>query len=150
MLVSRLMIATVRKSHRKQNRWAQKERLILPLAVVLLLTFGVACRKNVSPHPNQINAFDGATYDTLVSTQAALDEAKVQFRSGALPQNSKQVINDAGAAYEQARTSWQLWRDAVLGVKPGDPEALQAKLQTDLQQMTAAMGSLRQITGGHR
>jgi hypothetical protein len=124
-------------------------RASLPWGIALLLiVFGLACHKNATPHPNQINSFDGRTYDTLISAQAALDEAKSQYRNRTLPQDAKQIINDAGAAYEQARSSWQLWRDVTLGLKPGDPESTQSKVEADMQQLAAAMASLQRIRGG--
>ena len=137
------------------NRSLSKPRPILegrsslPCGLVLLvLVLGLACQKNVRPHPNQINSFDGQTYDTLISAQAALDAAKAQYKSGRLPESAKPIINDAGSAYEQARTSWQLWRDITLGLKPGDPETRQAKVRTDMQQLAAAIANLRHATGG--
>lgn len=131
------------------QRRSALERRASPWGVALLMiVFSLACHKNATSHPNQINGFDGKTYDTLISAQAALDEAKSQYRSGTLPQDAKQIINDAGAAYEQARTSWQLWRDVTLGLKPGDPESTQSKLEADMQQLAAAMASLQRIRGG--
>lgn len=122
----------------------------LPWGLALLLVvLGLACHKNATPHPNQINSFDGRTYDTLISAQAALDEAKSQYRNGSLPEDAKQIINGAGAAYEQARTSWQLWRDVILGLKPGDPDGVQSKVEADMQQLATAMASLQRVTGGH-
>jgi len=132
-----------------QCRSALKRGATLTWGVALfVIVFGLACQKNATPHPNQINSLDGRTYDTLISAQAALDEAKSQYRSGTLPQDAKLIINDAGAAYEQARSSWQLWRDVTLGLKPGDPESTQSKLQTDMKQLAAAMASLQRIRGG--
>lgn len=124
----------------------RRRRIALAIALIAV-TLSIACHKNVVPHPNQINAFDGQTYDTLVSAQGALDEAKVQYRSGKLPPDAKAVINGAGAAYEQARASWQLWRDTVLGLRPGDQQQLEAKLKTELQELSAALSNIRRFTG---
>ncbi len=123
---------------------------MLSVLVLSVITFGLACHKNATPYPNQINSFDGRTYDALISAQAVLDEAKNQYRRGGLPQEAKQTINDAGVAYEQARTSWQLWRDVTLELKPGDPATTQSKLEADMQQLAAALASLHRVTGGER
>jgi len=44
--------------------------------LVMFLTASLAgvlagCAKNATPHPNQLNAFDGQTYDRLTEAQAA-------------------------------------------------------------------------------
>jgi hypothetical protein len=122
-------------------------RVTVILAVMaVLLTIG--CQKKVTPHPNQLNAFDGQAYDSLVSAQAALDEAKGQYASGKLPPTSKAVINDAGAAYESARTGWVYWRDVSMGIKSGDVNAAQEKLQEDLTQLATAIAKVAAIKGG--
>lgn len=121
--------------------------------LVLLLTASLAgvlagCAKNATPHPNQINAFDGQTYDRLTEAQAALDEAKVQYQTGKLPATAKTVINDTGAIYEQARTAHNLWRDISLGVKSGDAEATHLLLLSDMNQLAVAIVNLKNIAGG--
>jgi hypothetical protein len=111
--------------------------------------FTLGCQKNVvTAHPNQINSFDGQTYDALVTAQAALDEAKTQFAAGKLPTGSKVVINAGGAAYEAARTSWATWRDISLGVKAGDVNAAQVQLNSDMLAMAQAIAKVVALTGG--
>jgi hypothetical protein len=92
-------------------------RYAVLVALVITLAMMPGCAHKATPHPNQIDAFDGATYDTLITAQATLDEAKVQFGQGkfASVPTAKVIINDAGAAYDQARTAWQLRRDILLG-----------------------------------
>jgi predicted lipoprotein len=130
----------------------RNRKAVISLVIVLLaVTFTVGCQKNlVTAHPNQINTFDGQTYDTLVTAQAALDEAKSQFAQGKLPAGSKIVINAGGAAYEAARSSWATWRDISLGVKAGDVNAAQLQLNSDMLAMATAIAKVVALTGGGR
>jgi opacity protein-like surface antigen len=121
--------------------------MALALCLTLALALG-ACAKHATPHPNQLDAFDGQTYDSLVAAQATLDEAKAQFSAGKLPPTAKPVINSAGAAYEQARTAWQLRRDIMLGVKSGDAESTRLLLLNDMNQLAQAIVSLQKLIGG--
>ena len=118
------------------------------LLTVIAVIFTIGCQKKVTPHPNQLNAFDGQAYDSLVSAQAAIDEAKGQYASGKLPPSSKAIINDAGAVYESARTGWLYWRDVSMGIKSGDVNEAQARLQDDLAQLSAAIAKVVAIKGG--
>ncbi len=129
----------------KQNR-----SQIAIIAVLLMVMGGCAAKQGgaTTVHPNQINSFDGQTYDILVSAQAALDEAKSQYKAGTLPSSSKSLINAAGASYETARTSWQMWRDVTLGVRFGDPAALKVQVQSDTMQLTQAIAAVVKLTGG--
>jgi hypothetical protein len=106
------------------------------------------CAKNVTPHPNQLNAFDGQVYDRLTEAQAALDEAKAQFAAGKLPPTAKTVINGAGATYEQTRTAWVLWRDVSMGVKQGDQDSLHTQLLADMNQLAQAIINVKALFGG--
>jgi hypothetical protein len=124
-----------------------REVRLTVILTVLAVVFTIGCQKKVTPHPNQLNAFDGQAYDSLVSAQAALDEAKGQYASGKLPPASKAVINDAGAAYESARTGWVYWRDVSMGIKSGDVNEAQAKLQDDLAQLSAAIAKIAAMKG---
>lgn len=128
----------------------RSSRSFIAAFIVLLAVSNIGCAKKVTPHPNQINSFDGQVYDTLTTAQATLDEAKAQYAQGkfaAVP-NAKQIINSAGTAYDTTRVSWQTWRDTVQGVKQGDPAALQALLQTDMNNLAAAIAKVVTLIGG--
>jgi capsule polysaccharide export protein KpsC/LpsZ len=120
------------------------------VALVISLAMMPGCAHKATPHPNQIDAFDGQTYDTLITAQATLDEAKVQYGQGkfATVSTAKTIINDAGAAYDQARATWQLRRDILLGVKQGDATALQLTLQSDMNQLAAAIAKVVALSTG--
>jgi predicted lipoprotein len=127
----------------------RKTRSLIGVLIVLVMIASVGCHtKAAVPHPNQLDAFDGQTYDSLVAAQATLDEAKAQFAAGKLPPTAKPVINSAGAAYEQARTAWQLRRDIMLGVKSGDAESTRLLLLNDMNQLAQAIVSLQKLIGG--
>ncbi|HMF79748.1 MAG TPA: hypothetical protein VK604_29065 [Bryobacteraceae bacterium] len=78
--------------------------LVLPL-LALFLTSG--CDSQPA-HPNQINAFDGATYDTLTVTHGALTSLRAQV-AGSYPQYAP-VFNQAAAAYATAFNAYSVYR----------------------------------------
>jgi hypothetical protein len=130
-----------------------RNRSHIYIAVICLLAIGMTgCAHKATPHPNQLDSFDGATYDTLITAQATLDEAKVQYQQGkfaSIP-TAKSIINSAGAAYDQAHTAWQLRRDILLGVKQGDAASLQATLQSDMNQLAAAIAKVVALSTGEK
>lgn len=80
---------------------------------VLLMT---GC--NTQPqHPNQLNAFDGATYNSLTLAHAALTSFGVEV-SAELPQYVP-VFNEAAAAYEVAFNTYTTFRS-----QPSDQAAV--------------------------
>lgn len=88
-------------------------------------------------HPGQINAFDGATYDTLVTVQAALKQATAEATQ--FPQFKPQ-INQAAAAYDTAIAAFKTYHAAAAaGTATADQQA-------SLQQTVAALvASVAQI-----
>ncbi|MBV8811306.1 MAG: hypothetical protein JO033_21770 [Acidobacteriaceae bacterium] len=80
----------------------------IPAAVLALaLVLGTGC--NTQPaHPNQINAFDGATYDSLILAHAAL----TSLRSEVITSYRKYTpeFNQAVAAYAAAYSAYALFR----------------------------------------
>lgn len=131
-------------------RLNRHSRNFAAFVVLLLVLSNLGCQKNVVAHPNQINSFDGQTYDALTSAQAALDEAKAQYAQGkfaAVP-NAKLIINSAGQAYETSRLAWQTWRDITLGVKPGNPTVAQEQLQMDMNQLAVQIANVVKLTTG--
>ncbi len=66
-----------------------------------------AC-KTQPDHPNQLNAFDGATYNSLTLAHAALSSFRDQISSG-LPQYAP-AFNEAATAYEDAFSAYATYR----------------------------------------
>ena len=75
------------------------------LPVLLLLT--QSCGSPM-PHPNQLNAFDGATYDTLTVTHGALSYLRIQIVTS-YPKYAP-VMNQAITAYATAFDAYSLYR----------------------------------------
>ncbi len=80
--------------------------LALPVfSLVFLLTTGCGTQ---SSHPNQLNAFDGATYDTLTVAHGALGSLRAQISAG-YPKYVAQ-FNQAASAYAVAFQAYSLYR----------------------------------------
>jgi hypothetical protein len=87
--------------------------LKLKLAAAALLAVALIIPTGCSPqpsHPNQINAFDGASYDSLTLAHAALSSLRVTVTSS-YPQY-KSTFNQAAAAYTTAVTAYSSFRTA--------------------------------------
>jgi hypothetical protein len=80
--------------------------LALPIfSLVFILTTGCGTQPN---HPNQLNAFDGATYDTLTAAHGALGSLRAQI-SASYPKYVPQ-FNQAASAYGVAFQAYSLYR----------------------------------------
>jgi hypothetical protein len=80
---------------------------ILTLVVVALTISTVAC--NTQPnHPNQINTFDGASYDSLTVAHAAL--ASFRVRVSTIDKQYISVFNQAATAYATGFNAYSLYR----------------------------------------
>jgi hypothetical protein len=87
----------------KPLKWAA---VALPM---ISLFFVSGCGTQVS-HPNQINAFDGATYDSLTVAHAALTSLRTSVPVS-YPQYTT-IVNQASAAYGSAYASYTSFRSA--------------------------------------
>lgn len=86
---------------------------------------------NTQPaHPNQINSFDGATYDTFTLANGALTSLRAQI-SSTYPQYASQ-FNAAAAAYSTALNAYALYRTAAT-------TGNQAQLTIEIQNLTASI-----------
>ena len=84
-----------------------KRKLSLAGIVVVPILFSAGC--NTQPyHPNQLNAFDGATYNSLTLAHAALTSLRAEV-SGAFPQY-KPAFNEAAAGYAAAFQAYTVFR----------------------------------------
>jgi hypothetical protein len=107
-------------------------------AVVLLLA---ACAKNPVPaHPNQLNTFDGAMYDALITVQGSLNAAKAQVATTPALAKYKPELNQAIASYNAAQAAYKVYHTA--GSNITDP-ALQTQvtaLVSDVAKLLTALG----------
>jgi hypothetical protein len=85
-----------------------KFKLAFLSLLALTLAIGtVAC--NTQPnHPNQINTFDGASYDSLTVAQAALASFRVHVST--TDKQYASVFNEAAAAYATVFNAYSLYR----------------------------------------
>jgi hypothetical protein len=80
---------------------------VLPL-FAFLLAGGCASQP---AHPNQLNAFDGATYDSLTVAHAALSSLRAQVVTS-YPKYAP-VFNQASAAYTTSFNAYSLYRTST-------------------------------------
>ena len=82
-------------------------------AVALATTAAILTTTGCSQpaHPNQINSFDGATYDALTLAHGALTSLRASVTT-TYPQYSTQ-FNQAAASYSTALNAYELYRTAV-------------------------------------
>jgi hypothetical protein len=101
-----------------------------------------ALKQKFESPTQQLSKFDGDTYDTLALHQTALERAKEQYRSGALPVGSKEAINAATQAFNVAFSSWIAWRNILQCIVKGDQVAAQTKAECDLSLLNKAMTNM--------
>lgn len=82
--------------------------LALAMGAVLFSTTGC---KAQADHPNQINTFDGASYDSLTVAHVALGSLRGQI-AGTYPQYATQ-FNQAAVTYSTAFNAYSLYRSAA-------------------------------------
>lgn len=86
-----------------------KLKLILAALFVAILIFCTGCN-NQPTHPNQINAFDGASYDSLTVAHAALTSLRVSVST--TQQQYTSPFNQAAETYATAYTAYVAYRTA--------------------------------------
>jgi hypothetical protein len=77
------------------------------LLAVLSCLLGVGCGTQPA-HPNQLNAFDGASYDSLTLAHGALTSLRAQISTG-YPSYAA-TFDEASASYAAAYNSYALYR----------------------------------------
>ena len=113
-------------------------------AAVLLLCFLLASCATVTPvpRPGAINAFDSTAYDTLISVQAAIQQAKIAVSTPGLAQYKGQ-LNQAIAAYNTTIAAWKVYHEAGAGVTSDQTAAL----QTEVADLVSQVGKLLTALG---
>jgi hypothetical protein len=116
---------------------------------VLGILFAGGCSTQTS-HPNQINAFDGATYDGLLLAHGALTSLGANVTIS-YPKYAA-IFNQAGASYNAAFTAYSAFRiqpasQAEVAVMIGNLTvaivALENVFQSDMQASPANVASVR-------
>lgn len=104
------------------------------LLVILAVSITGCQHKGVLAHPNQINAFDGAAYDTLTVAQASLNQAKAL--APRYPQFKTQ-LNQAIQSYDAALAAYKAYH----AQGSGDTEALNQQLANLSGQIATLLNS---------
>jgi len=124
-------------------------RSFICLLSVLCLVLATGCGTQPA-HPNQLNAFDGASYDTLTLAHGALTSLRAQVSVG-YPKYVP-LFNEAADAYAATYNAYALYR-----TNPADPSAvtvaisnltisviaLENSFQTDMQVSPSVVAGIR-------
>jgi hypothetical protein len=111
------------------------------LALIVALVVGlVGCDNKRVPHPNEVDAIDGQTYDILVVTQAFLDETRAQHKAGNLPNVIKPYFDNSATVFNEALEAWKLYRSSVGSRSAGAANGsdLKAKMEALRDELTQA------------
>ena len=101
----------------------------------LSMVFSTACK--IQPdHPNQLNTFDGSSYDSLTLAHGALTSLRGQI-SGGFPKYAP-VFNEAATSYEAAFNAYAAFR-----IQPQ-----QAAVTTALSELTLSLVNLENVLIG--
>ena len=121
-----------------------------PVSLCVVLLIGMIGCQPRQVHPNAVSQLDSDTYDALVTANAAINSAKDQLATSALPASAGQTINYTVAAYNTAGGAWLTYRHTVESLAPGAaaPAAETAALQSSLSSLTKAIVSLQNLIKG--
>lgn len=111
-----------------------------PLIMLLLLPLVLstqACAAHYAVHPGALNAADSAAYDTLLTAQGAINQARADNQANPLPPDLKAALNQLVQAYNLARASWLTYRGALSANQPAD--AYYAQLNQNLTDLANAI-----------
>ena len=82
-------------------------------ATTLLLLFLASCTAHYSIHPGALNKSDSAAYDMLLIAENTIDQARLDYQAGQLPEGAKPALETLIRSYNVARTSWLVYRGAL-------------------------------------
>lgn len=95
-----------------------------------------ACTNPTVQHPGAINAFDNTAYDTLITEQAAIEQAKVNIAQ--FPQFKNQ-LNNVIAQYNVTMEAYKVYHNAGA---LGDISSLQSKISSLVTNVAALVKSM--------
>jgi hypothetical protein len=99
-----------------------QHRLWLRALLLAPLVFpAAACAAHYAIHPGALNIADSAAYDTLLIAEGAIDQARIENQTRALPSEEKDALNTLIKSYNVARDSWLTYRGAIATNVPPDP-----------------------------
>jgi hypothetical protein len=88
-----------------------KLKLAASLFAIIAAALTISGCHTLPNHPNQINTFDGASYDSLTLFRGALTSLRIEISSN-YPKYAPQ-FNDAAAAYSTAFNAYSAYRTAA-------------------------------------
>ena len=83
------------------------------LLVALLTAATSACAARHTVHPGALNKTDSAAYDILLVAETAIDQARLDYKSGHLPAGAKPAFDALIKSYNITRDSWLAYRSAI-------------------------------------
>ena len=111
--------------------------LLMLLAVVMLIS---GCASSSAIHPGAANITDSQIYDSLVSVQASIEQAKVEFAS--VPA-AKAPLNKIIVAYNTAQDAYRSYHELAVSGHVPDATSLTtqiAAITQDLVDLQAQFG----------
>ncbi|MGI9074853.1 MAG: hypothetical protein ACR2JB_26845 [Bryobacteraceae bacterium] len=115
-----------------------KFKLALSTLVVVALTISTLGCNPQPNHPNQINTFDGASYDSLTIAHGALASFRVQISTSDKQYIS--VFNQAATAYATGFNAYSLYRTT---------QGNEAAVSVDIANLTVSIVSLEDALQAH-
>jgi hypothetical protein len=98
------------------NKISGTKALIVLILVPLAMSGSACAAAHYSLHPGALNQIDSATYDTLVVAQTTIDDARVAYEAGRLPDSTKPAFDTLVRSYNLARQSWLTYRGVATQV----------------------------------
>ena len=112
------------------------------LLVALLAAATSACAVRYTIHPGALNKTDSAAYDILLVAETAIDQARLDYKSGHLPAGAKPAFDALINSYNIARESWLAYRSAIA---PNAPAAVYfSELNQNLTDLAVRIRELEQ------
>jgi len=105
------------------------------MGLVLAILALAGCAKQATVRPGAVNTFDSQAFDSLVTAQAAIEQASKEIT--AFP-NLKPELNHVIDGYNSAMVAYKAYHEAALAGKPTD----QASLAKLIQGLTSAVASI--------
>ena len=110
------------------------------IAVLILVTLAVVGCASSATHPGAANSTDSQLYDSLVSVQAAIEQARAEFSADPA---AKAPLNRVIAAYNAAQDAYRSYRELAVSGHAPDAATLTAQISVivrDLADLRAQFG----------
>ena len=122
----------------RQNRRANgdyRTSFLGPVLIIAILILMSCASAPVIQHPGAINSFDSNAYDTLITEQAAIEQAKLNIAQ--FPQFKTQ-LNNVIAQYNVTMEAYKIYHNAG----SGDIASLQSQISSLVTNVAALIKSM--------